>query len=135
MNIEIYTDGGARGNPGPAASAAVLWKEGEKVAELSVFLGNNTNNYAEYSGVLLALEWTEKNVTKPSEVTLNFFLDSLLVVSQLKGVYKIKNEILLQLVTSINQKINNYKGVTYTHIPRAKNADADKLVNSCLDNI
>ena len=130
--IKVFTDGGARGNPGPAASAFVVYKEGNEIHKESKYLGETTNNVAEYRGVIIALNWIKNNLKSED---INFFLDSELVVKQLKGIYKIKNENLLALaieIKSLEQELGSV--ITYANIPRVKNKLADKLVNIELDS-
>lgn len=132
--IKIHTDGGSRNNPGPAASAFVAYDESQHVLrEEAVFLGNATNNVAEYTAVIKALEWVKKINPVPSEV--NFFLDSQLVVNQITGIYKIKDMNLQQLSLQIRNHIAdlNMTKCSFTYIPRHLNSHADKLVNQCLD--
>jgi ribonuclease HI len=127
----IYTDGGARGNPGPAAIGAVLKDEsGKIVSEISQCIGETTNNQAEYRAVIAALE--KAKTLGASE--LEFFLDSELVVKQLKREYKVKNDGLASLFLRIHNLTVGFKKVTFKHIRRELNADADKLVNLALDN-
>lgn len=132
-NLKIFCDGGARGNPGPAASAFVVYKDGKQFHKASKFIGKTTNNVAEYSAVIMALEWLTEEDTKEIDTT-SFVLDSELVTKQLNGLYKIKNEKLRQLVImakDLEKKINGR--VTYTWSPRSKNKVADSLVNKELD--
>lgn len=134
MEFVINTDGGARGNPGPAACAAVIKNtETNQVFEISKYLSVATNNVAEYSGVILAFIWLQEKNVIPEDTTLKFYLDSLLVVSQLKGEYKIKNENIKVLASKVKEFEKSYQKVEYFHVPRAQNSDADKLVNECLD--
>ncbi len=130
--IKIFSDGGARGNPGPAACAFVVFDEEKIIHKENKYLGEVTNNVAEYSGVLLALNWLKKNLKGEP---VNFFLDSELVVKQLNGIYKIRNKILLDLVIQIKE-IEKELGVkiNYKNVPREKNKLADKLVNNELDS-
>jgi ribonuclease HI len=132
---KIYCDGGARGNPGPAASGFVVEKEGKVIFKGSEFLGEATNNVAEYQAVIIALNWLIKNSEKVSEEIL-FVLDSELVVKQLKGIFKVKNENLRNLfftVKELESKIN--LRISYASVPREKNKLADFLVNKMLDNV
>lgn len=132
----IYTDGGARGNPGPAAAAFVVFDpNGQQIHHAGFYLGNTTNNVAEYTGVIKALEWLISNTPPNSQVQVAFYLDSLLVVNQLTGKFKIKNTVLINLNQTIlsTMKQSNNISITYTHIPREKNSQADSLVNQILD--
>lgn len=132
-NLKIFCDGGARGNPGPAAAAFVVYKNGKQIYKGSKFLGEATNNIAEYSAVILALEWLARQELKDVE-TVSFVLDSELVTKQLNGLYKIKNENLRLLITKakgLERKIKSR--IAYTWSPRSKNKIADSLVNKELD--
>ncbi len=129
--ITINCDGGSRGNPGPAASACVVKNNGEVVYQKGKFLGESTNNVAEYEGVLLGITYLLENQIN-EDVT--FILDSLLVVNQLSGKFKISNSNLQQLFKVIKDKSSNLKGkIIYNHVPREMNKEADKLVNITLD--
>jgi ribonuclease HI len=131
-NLKIFCDGGARGNPGPAAAAFVVEKEGKVVYKGSRFLGETTNNVAEYSAVLLAARWLKENSDKIKEVT--FVLDSELVCKQLSRLFKIKNENLRNLYFSIKEVEKTIPTViSYTSTSREKNRLADLLVNRTLD--
>lgn len=135
--VHVFTDGGARGNPGPAAygvfiqdtSGQVLWKEGKT-------LGSTTNNVAEYSAILAALTWlvAHKEQIKMYE-RIAFFMDSELLCRQLTGLYKVKNDALKRLMATIKQKEHQLSlPFSYTHVRREHNKEADKLVNRALDN-
>jgi ribonuclease HI len=134
--ITIHTDGGSRGNPGPAACAFVVNNDFEEIAKGSKFLGNKTNNYAEYYGVILALNWLIKNSTIINNIQgIVFVLDSELVVKQINGIYKVRDEVLHNLYSEILTllKKTNIK-VHFINVPREKNKVADFLVNKELDN-
>lgn len=135
MKYLINTDGGSRGNPGPSASAFIIKdQDNNQVHEQGVFLGRQTNNHAEYTAVKLALEWLVKNV--PSSSQLDFYLDSLLVVNQLKGIYQVKDSNLSQLNKQIHSLIFSASfTTTFTYVPRAQNSAADLLVNHTLDSL
>jgi len=122
----IFCDGGAYNNPGPAAIGIVFYnKKGEKLLQISKFIGNATNNQAEYQAVIHALE-IAKDKFKPKEI--QFFIDSKLVVEQLNGNYKLKNHGLKPLHYLIKQEQLNFPLVLYNYIPREKNTLADRLV-------
>ncbi len=133
--MKIYCDGGARGNPGPAASAFVVFDENKKVVcQEAKFLGQATNNVAEYQAVIMALGWLLKNKDKISFQRIYFYLDSKLVVKQLKGEFRIKNRKLQLLVLKIKELERGLDlVVNYKHIPREENKKADLLVNTTLD--
>ncbi len=127
--IIIYTDGGARGNPGPAGIGIVVKdEEGSILEEYCEYIGETTNNQAEYKAVLKAFDFIDTH--KPESV--DFFLDSELVVNQLNGKYKIKNPDLAKLFVQIWNKKTGKK-ISFTHVPREQNKQADSLVNKAID--
>lgn len=129
--IEIWTDGGSRGNPGAAAIGVVIRKNDKVEAEFGRRIGVATNNVAEYTAVLEALTYT---VEKLNFDEVNFFLDSELVVRQLNGIYKVKDQNLKQIFFKVRHVVNESGAkVTFTHITREKNKRADELVNDALD--
>lgn len=126
----IFTDGGARGNPGPAGIGAVLKNEASiVVAEVSEYIGETTNNQAEYKAVIAALAAAKKL----GAAELNFFLDSELVVKQLNREYKVRDKDLAPLFMKIYNAVMSFKKVTFKHVRRELNVEADKLVNEALD--
>lgn len=133
-SLVIYCDGGARGNPGPAACAFVVEEKGKPVFNQSKYLGIATNNFAEYSGVILALKWLARSKKYSGYPIITFFLDSELIAKQLKGIFKIKKENLRFLFYSIKTLEREIRSnVEYIHIGREKNKLADFFVNKCLD--
>ena len=125
-----HIDGGARGNPGPAGyGVAVRDSAGQPVAELSEYLGLKTNNYAEYSGLLGALDYCLKN----NELALKVISDSELMVRQINGIYKVKSPDLKELYEKARQKINQLEWFRAEHVLREKNKDADRLANDAMD--
>ena len=126
----IYTDGGARGNPGPAGIGAVLYDEKRNIiAEVSEYIGETTNNQAEYRAVIAAIK---KAKTLGGE-ELVFNLDSELVVKQLNREYKVKNKDLAPLFVQVYNKTFDFKKVKFKHVPREMNKEADKLANQAMD--
>lgn len=137
MNLIIHTDGGARGNPGPAACGVIIGGEGGKqIAKLGKFLGVRTNNQAEYSGVIFALEFVKNTLLKTIKISeINFFLDSDLIVNQLSGRYKIKSPELAILAIKVKSLEKEISITTiYKQVPREQNKLADKIVNQVLDS-
>lgn len=131
--LTIHSDGGSRGNPGPAAYGFVITDEdGTLVFEEGKYIGIDTNNVAEYSGVLNALQWIKDNISDVASI--NCVLDSELVMRQLSGVYKIKNENLRGFYLKIKD-LEKQIGIPiiYSHVLRAYNKAADRLVNKALD--
>lgn len=128
--IIAHCDGGARGNPGPAGYGAVLQTEdGEKLAELSEFLGVRTNNYAEYSGLLGVLAWALEHGYR----RLRVISDSELMVKQIQGRYKVNSPDLKPLWTEARNRIARLDDFQITHALRHKNKDADRLANVAMD--
>ena len=128
--VEIFCDGGARGNPGPAAYGFVVRDESGVIKEANGYIGVATNNVAEYTAIVEALKWLSNH--KKGE-DLQFFLDSLLAASQLNGIYKVKNAKIRELLVKIRELENQFSKITYQHVPRDQNKEADKQVNLALD--
>ncbi|MCL4416834.1 MAG: ribonuclease HI family protein [Actinobacteria bacterium] len=135
--ISVYTDGGARGNPGPASIGVYIENDkNSKIFEFGRTIGVSTNNVAEYQAVIEALNWLVKNETLVSRNRdINFYMDSNLVCSQITGIFKVKNANLKDMLFKIREKEAQIKAnIRYFHIPREKNKKADRLVNMALDN-
>ena len=133
--VRMYADGGSRGNPGPAASGAVLYEldaQGNEVREITTatkYLGKTTNNQAEYMSIIIGL-------LKAKEFGFNVLdvrLDSELAVKQLNGQYKVKNAEIAKRFLEIHNLLPSFKSVTFTHIRREFNKRADELVNQTID--
>lgn len=127
--LTTFVDGGARGNPGPAAAAVLLFRGGKEIARRGVFLSTRTNNQAEYEAVLLAL----LEAKKLGAATLKIFSDSELIVNQLNRNFKVKNGELQPLFVKAWNAMQDFKRVTLAAIPREENKAADALVNETLD--
>lgn len=130
MKGRLHTDGGARGNPGPAGIGAVLFDpDGNVIGELAESIGETTNNVAEYTALNRGLDMAlEKGVTE-----IDVYVDSQLVVSQVKGDWKIKNERLRALAAKAESSLSKFGSARLRQIPREKNSDADKLANQAMD--
>jgi ribonuclease HI len=128
----VYTDGGARGNPGPAAAAFVVFDAHQQhLYTGGKYLGETTNNVAEYQGVILALQYLTAHYPLSA---VHFNLDSKLVCEQLNGHYKIKQPHLKQLAVSVHSLLSaTHYNATFSHIPREQNSLADAEVNRILD--
>jgi ribonuclease HI len=125
-----HSDGGARGNPGPAGYGVVIQDEGgRKVASLSQYLGHQTNNFAEYQGLIAALEYAIANGHKALKVVS----DSELLVRQIKGIYKVKNQALKDLHGRAKQLIAQLEWFSIDHALRQHNREADRLANEAMD--
>ena len=132
--LEIFTDGGSRGNPGPGASAFVAFKDENVVFKQAYFFKTTTNNMAEYFAVLMAVLWISKNREVVGNNGVILKIDSELIVNQLKGIYKIKNENLKNIYNKINNIVNSSGiNISYIHISRRFNKIADLLVNEKMD--
>jgi ribonuclease HI/pterin-4a-carbinolamine dehydratase len=128
--VKLYTDGGSRGNPGPSASGYVLLDMNDKVIiERGIYLGVTTNNQAEYKALKFGLE--EAKNMKASRVDV--YMDSLLIVNQMLGHFKVKNGDLRPLHENIKKLIESFERVKFTHVPRELNKLADAMVNKALD--
>lgn len=127
--LYLFTDGGSRGNPGPAAIGIVLKDtQGKILEEKQATIGVATNNQAEYAALLAGLKIAQKYQPQ----ALICLLDSSLVVNQLNGRFKIKNQELAKRVFEIQKEIQRFRRVEFQHIPREKNARADQLLNQAL---
>lgn len=131
MRATLYSDGGSRGNPGAAALGYVLTLEDDREIKHGEYIGETTNNQAEYAAIIAGLaKAVELGVTQ-----LDCYLDSELVVRQINGDYKVKNGDLRPRFAEVVQTKQKFEKITFTHIPREKNNEADSLVNDALDNI
>lgn len=132
----LFTDGGARGNPGPAAAGFVIYEIGdtgeiiEKVFEQGVFLGNTTNNQAEYQAIVLGL----KKARELNFESVDVKLDSELAVKQINGEYKVKNEGLARHFVEIHNLKQKFHEIKFSHVRREFNKEADAAVNRAIDS-
>lgn len=135
MVLNIYTDGGSRGNPGVSGYGLVIYEDNQKILyQEGKFLGIKTNNEAEYSGIIAALKWIKKNKTNYNITQLNFFADSQLMIRQLQGLYKVKAPTLLPLYAQVQQLLTQINLPTkYTDVRREFNKLADELANQAMD--
>ena len=126
----LYTDGAARGNPGPAGAGAVIVSPaGHIMAKVGKFLGDSTNNVAEYTGLLIGLKRAKAMGIKELDV----FSDSELMVKQLQGDYAVKAEHLRPLYDEVRALLKGFSDVHLAHIPREQNAAADEMSNRAID--
>lgn len=134
--INIYTDGGARGNPGSAAIGVFIEVDGKVLAQIGKKIGESTNNFAEYKAVLQGLDFLlERRDLLSKNSKINFFMDSQLAYSQIVGIYKIKNAVLWDMLLKIREKESQIRlPIFYNFVPREQNKKADRLVNLALDN-
>ena len=128
--LKIYTDGGARGNPGPAGIGAIAYdKNGEAAFTVSEYLGETTNNQAEYQAIIRAMEIAREKGARE----LDMFMDSELAVKQLNHEYKVKNQGLAPLFLKIHNLTVSFDRVKFTHVRREQNKEADRLANEAMD--
>jgi ribonuclease HI len=128
--VKLFTDGGSRGNPGPSAAGfAVMDMSGRVVVKKGVYLGITTNNQAEYQGLKIGLEEALRMQVKEVHV----FMDSMLVVNQVLGIFKVKNRDLWPIHVEIMELTHRFKHISFTHVPRELNKVADRAVNEALD--
>ncbi len=130
MKLTIFTDGGARGNPGPAAGGVVIKDAtGKILAAYGEYLGEQTNNFAEYSALISGL----KKARELGATEVECVLDSELVTKQMQGKYKVKESTLQKLFVQAYNAGAQFKKISYRHVMRAQNKEADKMVNETLD--
>ncbi|HSX07962.1 MAG TPA: reverse transcriptase-like protein [Candidatus Saccharimonadales bacterium] len=128
--VKLFADGGSRGNPGPSASGyVVLDMDDNVITKQGIYLGVTTNNQAEYQALKFALEEAQKLGAQ----TLHVYMDSLLVVNQMLGIFKVKNRDLWPIHDAVKKLAAQFKRVTYTQVPREFNKAADSMVNDALD--
>lgn len=134
--LKVYTDGGARGNPGPAAVGVYIIDENNKVlCKFGQKIGVATNNVAEYKAVISAISLLLRQKELRTHREINMYLDSKLIFSQITGLFKIKSPALRELLFEVREKEAELSlAIQYFHIPREQNKEADKLVNMALDN-
>jgi ribonuclease HI len=129
-HLVAHVDGGARGNPGPAGYGVVINDQhGTRIAELSRYLGHHTNNFAEYSGLIAALNYTLEH----KHSGLRVLSDSELMVRQMNGVYKVRSPELRPLYEESRRLSRQLKWFRIEHVRREKNAEADRLANEAMD--
>ncbi len=128
--IEVYVDGGSRGNPGPSGGGFAVYRGGENVLEGSEFYGEKTNNQSEYLALRTALREVFAHFP---EVKINCFMDSQLVVEQMNGNYKVKNENIRPIYEEVSRISGQFKGFQIQHVRREQNQRADELANQAMD--
>ena len=129
MRVTVHIDGGSRGNPGPAAAGVVITSDGKVLHQAGIFLGQATNNIAEYHGLLAGLEAAGR--LRASEVQV--ISDSELLVRQMNGQYRVRNEGIKPLYEKASRLASAFARCEFCHVPREKNTRADELVNKALD--
>lgn len=131
-SITIYTDGGARGNPGPAGIGVVVYDgDGRIINKISHYIGKKTNNQAEYQALIAGLN----EAIELKAEAVKCFLDSELVMKQMRGEYKVKNENIKDLYLTAQDLAKKIAKVSFHHVPREKNKEADLLVNKAINRV
>ena len=137
QKLTLYTDGGSRGNPGPAGAGAIIYdKSGHPIAEVSVYLGKQTNNWAEYEAIILGLREVKKLVPmkERKNLELEVRMDSELIQRQLTNKYQIKEKTLFpQFIKVHNMRVKDFPNLSFTHVRREDNKEADRLANEAMD--
>jgi len=130
--VVTFTDGGARGNPGPAALGVAIYEpNGTLISKHGEYLGEQTNNYAEYSALIYALKQAKK--LGAQKVTCK--MDSELIVKQLAGLYRVRNEGLIPLFAEVKKLACDFEEISFSHVRREQNKMADSMVNETLDRL
>ncbi len=128
--LVIHLDGASRGNPGPAAIGIVINNEkGKVISEIKKYIGESTNNVAEYRALICALEETKKY----NPTSAIFYLDSELLVNQINGIYRTRDKDLIPLLQKVRKLSNKFPQIKFQYIPREKNKRADKLANLAIN--
>jgi len=129
--VQLYADGGSRGNPGPSASGfVILDMSGKVLYQEGVYLGITTNNQAEYQALKLGLD---RALHKFGARDVRVYMDSLLVINQMKNIFKVRNRDLWPVHDAVQQMLTQFEKVSFDHVPRELNKLADSEVNKCLD--
>jgi len=130
--LSLFTDGAARGNPGPAGAGFVLFNDANEVVfEGAKYLGEATNNQAEYT----ALDEGLKKALELECAEINIYMDSELIVKQIKGEYRVKNQGLKPMFKDVTLKLSKFENYTISHVRRENNKQADKLANKAIDDV
>lgn len=134
MNLSVFTDGGARGNPGPAGFGVAIYDQDQLLTTLSGYLGKKTNNEAEYAALIFALAWLKDAQGNHNFQSITFYMDSQLLCRQMQGLYKIKSPNLKPLKLKADNLVASlHAKIIFTDILREKNQKADELANLAMD--
>jgi len=128
--IDLYADGASRSNPGPAGIGVSIYLEGNEIYTISEYIGEATNNEAEYIAIIKGLEY----ILEKYQIPVNCYLDSLLVVEQIKGNYRVSAKNLKPLNKQLVSLVEKFNEINFYHIPREKNSRADELANKGIDS-
>ena len=137
MQFKIFTDGGSRGNPGHAGAGGIIISVDDNkesvIAEISEYLGIQTNNYAEYSSLIYSLNKAIELGIQDNKI--NVYMDSSLVINQVNGLWKVKHPNIIPLYAKVEKIIKLFNNITFTHVFRDNNKLADKLANKAMDSV
>jgi ribonuclease HI len=135
MNINVYTDGGSRGNPGHSGYGLVIYDDDQKIIfQESKYLGIKTNNEAEYAGLIGALNWINNNQNSLNFSKINFFADSQLMIRQMQGIYKVRSPNLIPIFKTAQNLVSSISPpLSFTDVRRDFNKLADQLANEAMD--
>ena len=128
-HVEIFIDGAARGNPGESGIGVLIKESVEKIREIKKYLGTKTNNQAEYTALITALESAQDIKNKKIKI----FTDSLLVANQINGLWKVKHPEIIPLNKKARELFKTYSNISIQHVPREQNSEADRLANLAID--
>ena len=128
--IDLYADGASRSNPGPAGIGVSIYLEANEIYTISEYIGEATNNEAEYIAIIKGLEY----ILEKYQIPVNCYLDSLLVVEQIKGNYRVSAKNLKPLNKQLVSLVEKFNEINFYHIPREKNSRADELANKGIDS-
>ncbi|MDE1833017.1 MAG: ribonuclease HI family protein [Candidatus Micrarchaeota archaeon] len=134
-DVKVYTDGAARGNPGLSASGFLVEMEGGDSFEHEEYNGKATNNFAEYTAIIMALEWCGRNLQEPDRLELELYSDSELVVKQINGLYKVRDRKLKALNNEVQRLALQFHVAVFKNVRRTnpKIASVDRRLNALLD--
>lgn len=133
MNLDVYIDGASRGNPGPSSAALCVLKDGKPISRKGFYLGVGTNNRAEYTALKEAVTEVRKILGRKKGGVVSFYSDSELLVRQINGIYRVRNEDLKNLHAEIRLGLHTIPQWRVEHIPRERNREADRLANRVLN--
>lgn len=133
-DVTIFTDGGSRGNPGPAGAGAVIYLGDKEIGHVSKYLGIKTNNWAEYEALILALQTAHKLLGSPVSHKVTVKMDSELIVRQMKGQYRVKHSELKVKHERVRLlMLEAFPNISFEHVPREQNSVADQYANDAMD--
>jgi ribonuclease HI len=133
----VYTDGASRSNPGDSAAGYIIFKDNIEVARNAIYIGKQTNNYAEYTAVMNALLWCKENCDNAKSCNIELYSDSQVIIKQLNLEYKVKSEKLFEMNAKVREIVKSFMQVKFANLPRENEhiSDVDLMLNRLLDKI